>query len=60
MEQFEKYVGMLKGIDETYLMDIIVNGLKEDIGAEIKLFEPHTLSIMVRKVLIIEQKNQAM
>ncbi|XP_057424795.1 uncharacterized protein LOC130718278 [Lotus japonicus] len=57
--QFEKFSGMLKDIDETHLMDIFVNGLKEDIGAEIKLYEPTTLSIMVQKVLMIEQKNLA-
>jgi len=36
-----------------------VNELKEDIGEEIKLYEPPTLSIMVKKALMIEQKNRA-
>ena len=35
-----------------------MNELKEDIGEEIKLYEPPTLSIMVKKALMIEQKNR--
>ena len=59
VEQFEKFAGMLKTIDEEHLKDIFANGLKEDIGAEIKLYEPPTFSIMVKKALMIEQKNRA-
>ena len=59
VEQFEKFAGMLKNVDEEHLKDIFVNGLKEDIKAEIKLYEPPTLSIMVKKALMIEQKNRA-
>ena len=50
---------MLKNVNEEHLKDIFVNGLKEDIGVEIKLHEPPTLSIMVKKALMIEQKNRA-
>lgn len=58
VERFKKIAGMLKNVDEEHLKDIFVNGLKEDIGAEIKLYEPPTFSIMVKKALMIEQKNR--
>ena len=54
VEQFERFAGMLQNVGEEHLKDIFVNGLKEDIGAEIKLYEPPTLSIMVKKALMIE------
>lgn len=38
VEQFDKFAGMLKGMDETPL-DIFVNGQKKDTGAEIKLYK---------------------
>ena len=59
VEQFERFAGMLQNVGEEHLKDIFVNGLKEDIGAKIKLYEPPTLSIMVKKALMIEQKNRA-
>jgi len=59
IEKFEKFAGMLKNVGEKHLKNIFVNRLKEDIGAEIKLYEPPTLSIMVKKALLTEQKNRA-
>jgi len=59
VEQFERFAGMEKDVDEEHLKDIFVNGLNEGIGAEIKLYEPPTLSIMVKKALMIDQKNRA-
>lgn len=57
--QFEKFAGMVNGVGEDYLMDIFLNGLKEEVGAEVKLYEPQHLSTMMKKTLMIDQKNQA-
>ncbi|WVY96197.1 hypothetical protein V8G54_028348 [Vigna mungo] len=37
IEQFEQYAGFLKGIPQDYLVGIFLNGLKEEIKAEVKL-----------------------
>ncbi|XP_057444004.1 uncharacterized protein LOC130736175 [Lotus japonicus] len=59
VEQFERFAGMLRGVDEEHYMDIFINGLKEEVSAEIKLYEPGTLAKMVKKALMVEQKNLA-
>lgn len=40
-------------------MDVFLNGLKEEVGSEVKLHEPRNLSMMMKKTLMIDQKNQA-
>lgn len=40
MEEFEKHAASIKGLDEAYLMDIFLNGLKEGIEAKLRLFKP--------------------
>lgn len=49
MTQFEKYARSVKGLDEQYLMGIFINGLKEEISAELWLYEPKTLSEAMNK-----------
>lgn len=49
VEHFEKFVGMLKNVDEEHLKEIFVNKSKEDIGTKIKLYKLPTFSIMVKK-----------
>ncbi|KAF1896052.1 hypothetical protein Lal_00033440 [Lupinus albus] len=44
VEEFEKYVGALREIDQKFVRDIFLNGLKEEIKAEVKLHEHQTLS----------------
>lgn len=39
IEQFEQYVGFLKGIRQDYLTDTFLNGLKDKIRVEVKLYE---------------------
>lgn len=51
---------MLKGVGEEHFMDIFVNGLKEEIGAQVKLYGPKSLCAMVKKAIMVEQKNRAM
>ncbi|XP_057458944.1 uncharacterized protein LOC130749580 [Lotus japonicus] len=58
VEEFEKYVGALKEIDHDFVRGIFLNGLKEEIKAEVRLFELNTLVEVIQKSLLIEQKNQ--
>ncbi|XP_019438841.1 PREDICTED: uncharacterized protein LOC109344533 [Lupinus angustifolius] len=57
VEDFEKYVGALRSIDQECVRGIFLNGLKEELQAEVKLYELQSLSDMIQKVLLIEQKN---
>lgn len=59
VEQFERHAGMMRGVEEEHLRDLFLNGLKEDIAAEVKLYEPKTLTELVKKMLMVEQKNSA-
>ncbi|KOM32079.1 hypothetical protein LR48_Vigan01g163500 [Vigna angularis] len=56
IEQFEQYAGFLKGIQQDYLIGIFLNGLKEDIKAEVKLYEPKNLAELMMKAQMVEQK----
>lgn len=40
---------MLRSVDEAHLMDIFINGLKEKIGAQVKLHEPQILTVYGQK-----------
>ncbi|XP_019429392.1 PREDICTED: uncharacterized protein LOC109336992 [Lupinus angustifolius] len=57
VEDFEKYVGALRSIDQECVRGIFLNGLKEELQAEVKLYELQSLSDLIQKVLLIEQKN---
>ncbi|CAL0320110.1 unnamed protein product [Lupinus luteus] len=57
VEEFEKYVGALRSIDQEFARGIFLNGLKEELRAEVKLYELHSLADIIQKVLLIEQKN---
>ncbi|KAJ1437554.1 Retrotransposon gag domain [Sesbania bispinosa] len=59
VEKFEKYAGALKGVEQEYLMSVFLNGLRKEIAAEVKLYEPKSLSEMMSKALMIEEKNLA-
>lgn len=37
VSQFERHAGALKGLDEEHLMDVFLNGLREEVSAELKL-----------------------
>ncbi|XP_057431879.1 uncharacterized protein LOC130724621 [Lotus japonicus] len=60
VEEFEKYVGALKEIDQDFAKGIFLNGLKEEVKMEVKLFELPTLTAVIQKSLMIEQKNLAL
>lgn len=56
IEQFEQYDGLLKGIQQDYLMGSFLNGLKEEIKAEVKLYEPKNLTeIMMKAQMVVER-----
>ncbi|XP_022638797.1 uncharacterized protein LOC111242018 [Vigna radiata var. radiata] len=56
IEQFEQYARFMKGMQQDYLVDIFLNGLKEDIKAEVKLYEPHNLAELMMKAQMVEEK----
>lgn len=57
VEEFEKYVGALKAIDQEFARGIVMNGLKEEIQVEVKLYELKSLSDLIQKSIVIEEKN---
>lgn len=59
-EQFERFVGALKGVDEDYLIGIYLNGLKGSIRAEVKLCEFSSLADLMAKALLAEDKNKVL
>ncbi|KAG2391337.1 uncharacterized protein HKW66_Vig0129020 [Vigna angularis] len=54
--QFEQYAAFMKGMQQDYLVGIFLNGLKEDIRAEVKLYEPHNLAELMIKAQMVEEK----
>ncbi|XP_019431030.1 PREDICTED: uncharacterized protein LOC109338290 [Lupinus angustifolius] len=57
VEEFEKYVGALREIDQEFAKGIFLNGLREEVQAEVRLFELQTLTAVIQKAIMIEQKN---
>ncbi|XP_057451806.1 uncharacterized protein LOC130743580 [Lotus japonicus] len=60
VEEFEKYVGALKEIDQDFSKGIFLNGLKEEVRVEVKLYELSSLTAVIQKSLMIEQKNSVL
>lgn len=57
VEEFEKYVGAIREIDQEFAKGIFLNGLKEEIQVEVRLFELKSLTDVIQKALMIEQEN---
>ncbi|CAL0306354.1 unnamed protein product [Lupinus luteus] len=57
IEDFEKYVGALKEIDPEFVKGIFLNGIREELRAEVRLYEHPTLSEVIQKAIMIEEKN---
>ncbi|XP_019418101.1 PREDICTED: uncharacterized protein LOC109328922 [Lupinus angustifolius] len=57
VEEFEKYIGAFKEMDQDFAKGIFLNGLKGDIQAEVRLLELSTLAEVVRKALMVEIRN---
>jgi len=47
----------LRTIDQEFVREIFLNDLKEELQAEVKLYDLHSLSEIIQKALLIEQKN---
>ncbi|WVY89402.1 hypothetical protein V8G54_034916 [Vigna mungo] len=56
IEQFEQYVGFMKGIQQDYLVGIFLNGLRDEIKVEVKLYDLQTLAELMMKAQIVEYK----
>lgn len=52
-----KYAGVVKNIDEHYLMEIFINESKEEISAEARLYEPKNLSDAMTKAHRLEENK---
>lgn len=59
-EKFELLVAPLAREDRVLLEDIFLNGLKEEIKAEIKLYGYDDLSSLMDRALLLEEKNLAL
>lgn len=46
----------MKGIQQDYLVGIFLNGLKAEIKAEVKLYEPSNLAELMLKAQMVEYK----
>ncbi|WVY98099.1 hypothetical protein V8G54_030250 [Vigna mungo] len=58
-EQFEQYAGLLKGIEQNYLIGILLNGFKEEIKSEVKLHDPSNLAELMMKAQMVEGKGES-
>ena len=56
IEKFEQYASFMKGINQDYLVGIFLNGLKEEVKAEVKLYEPANLAELMMKAQMVEEK----
>ncbi|KAF1894416.1 hypothetical protein Lal_00027113 [Lupinus albus] len=56
--EFEKYTGDLKAINHDFVRKIFLDGLKEEVRIKVRLYELETLSEVIQKVVLIEQKNR--
>ncbi|KAF1858932.1 hypothetical protein Lal_00000752, partial [Lupinus albus] len=53
VEDFDKYEGALRTIDQEF----VLNGLKEELQAYVKLYELSSLAEIIQNVLLIEKNN---
>ncbi|GAU48626.1 hypothetical protein TSUD_405850 [Trifolium subterraneum] len=57
-DKFEQLVAPLRRDDRVMLDSIFLNGLKEEIQAELKLYESHDLTELMDRALLIEERNE--
>ncbi|RZC28895.1 hypothetical protein D0Y65_000750 [Glycine soja] len=58
--QFEKCVGMVKGLEEPFLVEVFLKGLKEEISTKVRLHEPKNLMEAMVKARRVEDKNKVL
>lgn len=59
-EKFEMLVAPLRREERGMLDSIFLNGLKEELQAEMKLYDYHDLADMMDRALLLEEKNEAL
>ncbi|CAJ2662268.1 unnamed protein product [Trifolium pratense] len=59
-EKFEMLVAPIRREERVMLDSIFLNGLKEEIQAELKLFECQDLAELMDRALLLEEKNEAL
>lgn len=59
-DRFEMVSALLRGGDQRMLRSIFLNGLKEELQAEFKLYPSSSLSELMDRALLLEEKNQTM
>ena len=58
--QFKKHIGMVKGLEEPFLVEVFLKGLKEEISTEVRLHEPKNLMESMVKARRVEDRNQVL
>lgn len=56
-DRFEMVSALLRGGDQRMLRSIFLNGLKEELQAEFKLYPSSSLSELMDRALLLEEKN---
>lgn len=59
-DHFEMLIEPLKRSERVMLDSIFISGLKDEIQADLKLYEARTLSELMDKALLLEEKNAAL
>ncbi|XP_031276149.1 uncharacterized protein LOC116134605 [Pistacia vera] len=59
-EDFESHTTPLKDLGEELLMGVFINGLKEEIRAELRLLRPNSLQDVIEQAHRVEEKNWVM
>jgi len=57
--KFERYARVVSGLSKSYLMVVFLNRLKRELGAEVKLYTHQSLTTVIKKTMLIEEKNVA-
>jgi len=60
MGHFEKHVEMVKGLEESFLVEVFPKGLKKEINTEVRLHEPKNLMESMVKARRVEDKNRVL
>ncbi|GAU13154.1 hypothetical protein TSUD_112140, partial [Trifolium subterraneum] len=57
-DKFELLIAPLRREERVMLESIFLNGLKDEIQAELRLYESHDLTDLMDRALLIEEKNE--
>lgn len=58
-EQFELVAAPMRNADSEVLKGVFLNGLQEEIKAEMKLYPAEDLAELMDRALLLEEKNMA-